>query len=225
MELLQRIVIVDDDPDLSESVADYFVAHGLAASTARDGAELRQMVLDPVRDVVLLDLQLPGETGFCLLDWLAARYPGLLVLVLSGRQDSASRVRALEAGAVDYVIKPFDLRELTLRLQRLGWEGARSAAHTLGEWRIDVERRLASTAEGLELVLTLGEARLLEVLLRARGKVVDRRRLASAASDRHAGGSLDTVAVLIHRLRQKLEADPARPRLIQTVPGAGYRVS
>lgn len=230
MPSTRRIVIVDDDTDLSETVADFFAAKGIAACTVSGGAELRRMTLDAAADVVLLDLGLPGEDGLDLLHWLLARDPGLPVMVVSGRQGTLSRVQALEAGAVDYVIKPFDLRELSLRLQRFSpftptdSEPAPEGARRLAHWSIFPVRRLATDPSGREVELTHGELRLLMTLLRAGGRTLDRRRLAELTADGNDGGSPDAIAVLIHRLRQKLEANPSKPALILNVPGRGYRL-
>lgn len=222
-----RVLVVDDDPTVAEVVAGYLERGGYTVDRAEDGpgALDRAGVFRP--DLVVLDLMLPGMDGLEVCRRLRAKGP-VPVIMLTARGDEDDRILGLEVGADDYVTKPFSPRELVLRvgsvLRRSSAPRAPEAATTLraaGLWVDPAARR--ATKGGTELALTLREFDLLAFLLRHPGKAFGREELMREVWGWEFG-DLSTVTVHIRRLRGKVEDDPARPRLIQTVWGLGYRL-
>ncbi|GAA3107388.1 response regulator transcription factor [Streptomyces rectiviolaceus] len=222
-----RVLVVDDDPTVAEVVAGYLERGGYTVERAEDGpgALERAGVFRP--DLVVLDLMLPGMDGLEVCRRLRVRGP-VPVIMLTARGDEDDRILGLEVGADDYVTKPFSPRELVLRvesvLRRSRAVRAPQAVATLraaGLWVDPAARR--ATKGGVELALTLREFDLLAFLLRHPGQAFGREELMREVWGWEFG-DLSTVTVHIRRLRGKVEDDPARPRLIQTVWGMGYRL-
>jgi DNA-binding response OmpR family regulator len=224
------VLVVDDDPTVAEVVAGYLARAGFAVDRAADGptAVARSAARRP--DLVVLDLMLPGMDGLEVCRRIRAEGP-LPVIMLTARGDEEDRVLGLEIGADDYVTKPFSPRELVLRvesvLRRAGAaEGTRRTAPgqewlRAGALALDPAARRA-VRDGAELALTIREFDLLEFFLRHPGRVVGRQELMRRVWGWEFG-DLSTVTVHVRRLREKIEDDPARPRLISTVWGVGYR--
>lgn len=220
-----RVLVVDDDPTVSEIVANYLDRAGYLVDLAADGhaAVARAAAVRP--DLVVLDLMLPGLDGLEVCRRIRTQGP-LPVIMLTARGDEDDRILGLEVGADDYVTKPFSPRELVLRvgsvLRRAG-----SPPPAAGSWlragplALDPTARRA-TRDGDELALTIREFDLLAFLLRHPGRVLGREELMRRVWGWEFG-DLSTVTVHVRRLREKVEDDPARPRLISTVWGAGYR--
>ena len=219
-----RILVVDDDPTVAEVVAGYLDRAGFTVDRAADGpAALRCAELRPP-DLVVLDLMLPGMDGLEVCRVLRERGP-VPVVMLTARGDEDDRILGLEVGADDYVTKPFSPRELVLRVESVlrrsrvpRVEGPRLRA---GGIALDPAARRA-TKDGRELALTLREFDLLSYLLRHPGQACGREQLMHEVWGWEFG-DLSTVTVHVRRLRGKIEDDPAKPRLIQTVWGVGYR--
>ncbi|WP_445525858.1 response regulator transcription factor [Streptomyces cyslabdanicus] len=226
---MKRVLVVDDDPTVSEVVAGYLDRAGFVVDVTADGpsAVARAAVEQP--DLVVLDLMLPGMDGLEVCRRLRQDGP-LPVIMLTARGDEEDRILGLEVGADDYVTKPFSPRELVLRvesvLRRAGtWTGAREAEPEpwlrSGPLAVDPTARRA-TRNGTELALTIREFALLEFFLRHPGQATSREELMRRVWGWEFG-DLSTVTVHVRRLREKVEDDPARPRLISTVWGVGYR--
>jgi len=227
-----HVLIVDDDAEIAALLARYLGGNGLRTSSVGSGAQLRAFVAAQRPDLVLLDLGLPDEDGLSLLRHLQSAWGGP-VIVVSGRGESVERVVGLELGADDYVTKPFDLRELLARvrsvLRRARPEpAAGTATATAGPvYRFDglqldaAARRLTDRA-GREVALTTGEFELLLALLDRPNQVLSRDQLMNSVHGRDAGPFDRAIDMQVGRLRRKIEADPAQPRLLQSVRGAGY---
>lgn len=222
-----RVLVVDDDPTVAEVVAGYLERGGYTVDRAEDGPGALDRAGAFRPDLVVLDLMLPGMDGLEVCRRLRAKGP-VPVIMLTARGDEDDRILGLEVGADDYVTKPFSPRELVLRvgsvLRRSSAARAPEAAATLraaGLWVDPVARR--ATKGGAELALTLREFDLLAFLLRHPGQAFGREELMREVWGWEFG-DLSTVTVHIRRLRGKVEDDPARPRLIQTVWGLGYRL-
>ncbi|MFJ6698094.1 response regulator transcription factor [Streptomyces sp. NPDC091272] len=224
MQHVRRILVVDDDPTVAEVVTGYLERAGFAVDRAEDGPGALRAAGLHRPDLVVLDLMLPGMDGLQVCRELRARGP-VPVIMLTARSDEEERILGLEVGADDYVTKPFSPRELVLRVESV-LRRATVAAQPGPPLRapgleVDPVGRRA-TREGRELALTLREFDLLTYFLRHPGEVCGRERLMREVWGWEFG-DLSTVTVHVRRLRSKVEDDPAAPRLIQTVWGAGYR--
>ncbi|MFE6050041.1 response regulator transcription factor [Kitasatospora sp. NPDC056446] len=226
-----RILVIDDDPTVAEVVVGYLTRAGHHVDHAADGRQGLDLARAHRPDLVVLDLMLPGIDGLEVLRRLRDRDTGaqLPVVMLTARGDEADRVLGLELGADDYVTKPFSPRELVLRVQsvlrrsRVGPAAASTAAGPVrsGDITLDGPARRAHRS-GRELALTAREFDLLAFLLRHPGTVFSRQELMARVWGWDFG-DLSTVTVHVRRLREKVEDDPAAPRMINTVWGVGYR--
>ncbi|MFG2603442.1 response regulator transcription factor [Streptomyces sp. NPDC048514] len=218
-----RVLVVDDDPTVAEVVTGYLHRAGYVVDRADDGPTALDRAAAHRPDLVVLDLMLPGMDGLEVCRRMRDDGP-VPVIMLTARGDEDDRILGLEVGADDYVTKPFSPRELVLRVEsvlrrsRPVTAGPRLAAAGLS---VDVESRRA-TKGGSELALTLREFDLLAFFLRHPGRAYSREDLMREVWGWDFG-DLSTVTVHVRRLRGKVEDDPARPRLIQTVWGVGYR--
>ena len=221
-----RILVVDDDPTVAEVVTGYLRRAGYAVDRAVDGHQaLAAAGTRP--DLVVLDLMLPGVDGLEVCRRLRATEHGatLPVVMLTARGDEADRILGLELGADDYLTKPFSPRELVLRirsvLRRTGAPAPAPGPVAAGDLTLDPQARRAHRA-GRELALTMREFDLLAFFLRHPGAAFGREELMQRVWGWEFG-DLSTVTVHVRRLREKIEDDPAAPRLISTVWGVGYR--
>ncbi|MDG9688664.1 response regulator transcription factor [Streptomyces sp. DH17] len=218
-----RILVVDDDPTVAEVVAGYLVRAGHVVDRADDGLAALGRAAAHRPDLVVLDLMLPGMDGFEVCRRLRGAGP-VPVIMLTARGDEDDRILGLEVGADDYVTKPFSPRELVLRvesvLRRTRPAAAPRPPSAAGLTADPTARR--ATKDGAELALTLREFDLLAFFLRHPGQAYSREELMREVWGWDFG-DLSTVTVHVRRLRGKVEEDPARPRLIQTVWGVGYR--
>ncbi|MEI5007792.1 response regulator transcription factor [Streptomyces sp. PmtA] len=224
---MQNILVVDDDPTVAEVVTGYLERAGYTVARAADGPGALEAAGDRWPDLVVLDLMLPGMDGLEVCRRLRGRGP-VPVIMLTARGDEDDRILGLETGADDYVTKPFSPRELVLRVECVLRRG-RSAADaapggpvlSCAGITVDPAARRV-TKDGAEIGLTLREFDLLLHLMRHRGLAIGRERLMQEVWGWDFG-DLSTVTVHVRRLRGKIEDDPARPRLIHTVWGVGYR--
>ncbi|MFF3905850.1 response regulator transcription factor [Streptomyces sp. NPDC001848] len=223
---MKRVLVVDDDPTVSEVVAGYLARAGFAVELAADGPGAVAHAAAEPPDLVVLDLMLPGMDGLEVCRRIREDGP-LPVIMLTARGDEEDRILGLEVGADDYVTKPFSPRELVLRVESVLRRAGASAAPEAGPWlragalTLDPAGRRA-TRHGSELALTIREFDLLEFFLRHPGRAMSREELMHRVWGWEFG-DLSTVTVHVRRLREKVEDDPARPRLISTVWGVGYR--
>jgi DNA-binding response OmpR family regulator len=224
--MIQRVLVVDDDPTVSDVVRRYLERAGYAVSHAADGHQALDLYAREKPDLVVLDLMLPGVDGLEVCRRVQEYGNAAPVIMLTALGEEADRVLGLQLGADDYVTKPFSPRELVLRVQsvlRRTVGPAPAEAETLvdGDLVVDVSRRTARL-DGAELALTVREFDLLVFLMRNPATAFRRAQLLSAVWDWDFGDQ-STVTVHVRRLREKVEADPARPRRILTVWGVGYR--
>ncbi|MFJ3305275.1 response regulator transcription factor [Streptomyces sp. NPDC086549] len=226
---MKRVLVVDDDPTVSEVVAGYLDRAGFAVDVAADGPAAVAQAASRQPDLVVLDLMLPGMDGLEVCRRIRMTGP-LPVIMLTARGDEEDRILGLEVGADDYVTKPFSPRELVLRVESvLRRAGAATAVRAdvaepwlrSGVLALDPTARRA-TRKGSELSLTIREFDLLEFFIRHPGQATSREQLMQRVWGWEFG-DLSTVTVHVRRLREKVEDDPAHPRLISTVWGIGYR--
>jgi DNA-binding response OmpR family regulator len=225
---MPRVLVVDDDPTVSEVVVSYLQRAGHDVELAADGMAALALAEANPPDLVVLDLMLPGLDGLEVCRRLRAR-TDVPVVMLTALGDEADRVLGLEVGADDYVTKPFSPRELVLRvnsvLRRSGPPGDLPSEGPLtlvdGDLHIDVVAHRATRA-GAELALTAREFDLLAFLLRHPGQAFDRKELMDQVWG-WSFGDQSTVTVHVRRLREKVEPDPSEPRRLVTVWGVGYR--
>ncbi|BFI96099.1 MAG: response regulator [Rhodanobacter sp.] len=228
-----HLLVVDDDEEIARLLARYFTAHGFRVSSVGDGIEMRRLLAAESVDIVMLDLGLPGEDGLALTRYLREHWHGPVIIV-TGRGDTVDRVVGLELGADDYVAKPFDLRELLARvrsvLRRAGdrapppnaLAAAHPPRHAFDGYLLDTRSHTLSRSDGSDVPLTTGEFALLRVFVEHAGRVLSRDQLMTHLHGRDAGPFDRSVDVQIGRLRRKIEADPARPKIIKSIRGSGY---
>ncbi|THA79214.1 response regulator transcription factor [Streptomyces sp. A0642] len=223
-----HVLVVDDDPTVAEVVTGYLTGAGYEVARAANGPAALEQYAARRPDLAVLDLMLPGMDGFEVCRRMRAQGP-VPVIMLTARGDEEDRILGLETGADDYVTKPFSPRELVLRVDSVlrraraaATPSARSALLEGAGLVLDPAARSA-TCEGRALALTLREFDLLAFLLRHPGRVFTREELMRGVWGWDFG-DLSTVTVHVRRLRGKVETDPARPELIRTVWGVGYRL-
>ena len=223
----ESILVVEDDRSLREGLAMNFRLRGYRVLTAATGDEGLRAAFDGRPDLVVLDLMLPGVDGLGILSELRGRQVDVPVLILSARDRLDDKVRGLEIGADDYMTKPFQLPELVARVEALlrRRRGERHAATALafGDVRIDPEGRRV-TVRGAEVPLSAREFDLLALLAGAPGRAFTRESILEKVWGWSFEGTARTVDNFIRSLRQKVEADPARPRHLVTVRHVGYRL-
>ena len=216
------VLIVEDEEAIRDLVAFHLEAAGFQVRQASDGVDGLRLALEEPPDLLLLDLMLPGLDGVALLRALR-RESRVPVIMLTARTEEADRVRGLELGADDYVGKPFSPRELVARvkavLRRTDPPGERLAA---GGVEIDLSAHRCFV-DGVERELTLTEFGILRMLMERPGQVLTREMLLEKVWGFDYYGDARTVDVHMRHLREKVEAEPSRPRLIETVRGVGYR--
>ena len=219
-----RVLLVEDDERLSNSLARGLRGEGYAVDIAAGGDEavLQARVYD--YDVVILDVMLPGADGVSVCRTLRDAGRWSPILMLTARDGVADRIRGLDAGADDYLVKPFDFGELVARVRALLRRGVpeRPAVLIAGDLSVDPATRVV-TRDGRRVDLSAREFAVLEFLARRAGQVVSRGELLEHVWDRNYEGSTNIVDVYVGYLRRKLENPFGRP-LIRTVRGAGYMV-
>jgi len=219
-----RVLVVDDEAGLAHALAINLRAHGWDVATAPDGARALDLAASWHPDVVLLDLGLPDISGLDVIAGIRgwSRVP---IVVLSARQLGEDKVDALDAGADDFVTKPFAMNELLARLRaavrRAAPGDSTEAVVEAGELRIDLARRQVMR-RGAEVRLSPTEWAIIEVLVRNRGKLVGRQQLLHEVWGPGYSTETGYLRVYTAQLRRKLERDPAHPRHIITQPGMGY---
>ncbi|GIK99255.1 MAG: DNA-binding response regulator [Alphaproteobacteria bacterium] len=222
MTELPHILVVDDDTRLRELLRKYLTEQGFRVTVASSAADARAKLASLEFDLIVLDIMMPGESGLALTQSLreTSRVP---ILLLTAMGEAEDRIAGLEQGADDYLPKPFEPRELSLRIRTILRRAAPEAVVTarelqLGPFSFDMERRILKRS-GAEVHLTEAEAALLLALAQSPGTVMSRDELS-----RQTGNDVNsrTVDVQVTRLRRKIESDPRFPRYLQTVRGLGY---
>ncbi len=230
MSTLGHIVVVDDEPDIRDTVRDYLELKGYRVSCAADGKELRALVERSELDLALLDINMPGEDGLSLARFLReTRDIGIIFLTAS--VDTVDRIVGLEIGADDYIPKPFDLRELHARikavLRRIKSPAKKSnvgsdGAVQFGEYTLNLETHTLGGPDGEDIAITSMEFDLLKTFAENPNRVLSRDRLLDLAHNRDWDPYDRSIDIRITRLRRKIEPDPSKPAIIKTVRGAGY---
>ena len=216
-----HILVVDDDARLRKLLARYLSEHGFLVASAEDASDARVKLASFAFDLIVLDLMMPGESGLSLAADLRRR-SGVPILMLTAMGEPEDRIAGLEKGADDYMVKPFEPRELLLRigniLRRVPQANALPAEVRMGGMVFDMERE--ELREGDQPVkLTSVETALLGALARRAGVALSREELIDLTG---AAGGDRAVDVQVTRLRRKIESDPRDPRYLQTVRGRGY---
>ena len=227
----RHILVVDDDADLRQMIADYLRDYELRVSGVPDGAAMREAMKREVVDLVLLDLKLPSEDGMNLARELREN-SNVPIIILTGRKDDVDRIMGLEFGADDYLTKPFNLRELLARIRTIlrraqahpvsYVQGPALRALRFAGWELDLRSRRLLSAEGERVELTHAEFTLLTAFLGAPERILSREQLLELSRGSDENVFDRSIDVQILRLRRKIESDPSRPKLIRTERGAGY---
>lgn len=226
-----HILVVDDEPDLREMVAEYLTEQGFQVVTAADGAVARRLLEEQAIDLALLDIRMPGEDGLSLARFIRERYAaGVIMVTAVGAV--VDRVVGLEVGADDYISKPFDPRELLARiksvLRRLAppveppVPATTSSRIPIGRCLLDVESHQLFEQNGDEIPLTSMEFDLLHAFATHPNRVLTRDQLLELAHNRGWEPFDRSIDIRITRIRRKIEVDPAKPQAIKTVRGKGY---
>jgi two-component system KDP operon response regulator KdpE len=223
-----RVLVIEDEPEIRRFLRTSLGAHDFEIDEATTGQEGLRRAAEQPPDVILLDLGLPDISGFQVIEQVR-EWSGVPIVVLSARGQEADKIMALDAGADDYLTKPFGIGELLARLRvalrhqdRLNDSGA-TAVFTAGDLHVDFVRRQVTVA-GQEVHLTPTEYRLLTTLIKHAGKVLTHRQLLKEIWGPDCTHETHYLRVYINQLRQKLGNDGTRPALILTEPGVGYRL-
>jgi DNA-binding response OmpR family regulator len=220
-----KILIVDDDADLLALVGFALSQSGFVVVKAVDVPTALNVFAAEAPDLAILDINLPGGSGFDICEAIR-RQSRIPVLMLTARGEEEDLVRALDLGADDYLTKPFSPRTLLARvralLRRAGLETG--GAMAAGNLRLDLEALQLHVGDAAPVKLTKLETRLLQILIANAGHVVRTERLLTHVWGHRGSGDRQLLKQLVHRLRQKIEDDPASPKVLKTEPGAGYRL-
>ena len=223
---MKRVLIVEDEPAVARGLRDNLAYEGLAPTVATSAEEGIDRLRESVPDLLLLDLMLPGQSGFDLLRWMSERDVAPRVIVVSARDAEADVVRALDLGAHDYVRKPFGVVELLARV-RAQLREVEESAPTLDEVSVGAAtaslRRFRLWRDGEEHLLTHIEVALLRLFLERPDEPLRRADIITRAWGPDAYPSERTVDNFVLKLRKKIEPDPRAPRYLRTVHGHGYR--
>ena len=222
---MSRVLVVEDDPQLLRAMRITLHARGHEVVTAATGARALSEAAAARPDLIVLDLGLPDLDGIEVIQALRG-WTGVPIIVLSGRASGGDKVAALDAGADDYVTKPFAVEELLARIRAVtrravAPDGGEPSVR-VGAWTVDLADRKV-TGDGGELRLTPTEWKLLEAFVRHPGKLIGQRQLLTEVWGPVATGDTSSLRLYLNRLRRKLEPDPSRQRHLLTEPGLGYR--
>lgn len=228
----KTLLIVDDEADIRHLLSDALAQKGYQVLEAEHGSQMWQLLGEQAVDLVLMDLYLQEEDGLQLAREVRERY-AVPIMMLTGKGDETDRILGLELAADDYMMKPFNLRELTARIHALlrrsvviapSLQTLNSDHECLyfGKWTLDLTSRQLRDENGEEVILTLGEFSLLETLATRPDRVLSREQIIDMSRGLETEVFDRTVDVLILRLRRKLEANPKAPEFIKTQRGLGY---
>lgn len=236
------LIVVDDEPDLCELIADYLGRHGFSVRTASCGASMDACLAQQPADLLILDVNMPGENGTAIARRIRAT-SALPLLMLTSETGVVDRVAALELGVDDYVMKPFDLRELRARIRTILRRAASTAADVegypapalavqapvaarhqvrFGTVLLDTQAHCLLRSDGTELPLTAMEYDMLQAFAENPNRVLSRDRLLDLANRGDRDPFDRSIDIRVTRLRRKIEADPSKPAVIRTVWGTGY---
>ncbi len=233
MDAPDRILIVDDDPEIRALLVEYLAKNGFAAEAVPDGRAMWAWLARHRPDLVVLDIMLPGQDGLALCRELHARRETarLPVLMLTARGEDVDRIVGLEMGADDYLVKPFAPRELLARIRNVlrrtralppDFEPEPARCLVFAGWKLDTVTRLLFSPDRIATPLSGGEYRLLMLFLDHPNRVLNRDQILETLHGREAGPFDRAVDAQVSRLRQRIGDDAKEPRLIKTVRGQGY---
>ncbi len=224
----QHILIVEDDIMVQVLLGLHLENEGFKISCAASGTEMFAIFDKDHVDLILLDLNLPGEDGLSLAKRLRSR-SDVPVIVLTSRKEHADRLKALEIGVNDYMVKPYDPQELALRARNmLGCNGhhgdpSKSDIIAFDGYKLDLAGRVLNASDGSEISLTPSEFNILAALVKSSNRALSRDFLLSVINTHDTHPADRAIDVNISRLRKKIEADPKNPHLIITIAGHGYK--
>lgn len=239
------IIVVDDDSEIRDVVKEYLSDEGFDVREAKDGASLFGQIRQKVPELVLLDLKLPNEDGFTIARRLREQYPSIGIFIISGKEDVVDRVAGLEVGADDYLVKPFNMREVLARIKSIlrrrgfgqngepspnystsisGPERIRATPETyrFSGWTLDCSRRSLVSSGGKSVELTSGEFDLLIAFVSHPNRALSREQLLDYSRNGRTEAFDRSVDVQVGRLRRKIEQDHRKPALIKTIRNVGY---
>jgi two-component system OmpR family response regulator len=226
-----RLLLVDDEPALREPLAEYLSRQGFAVVEAASAAEARSRLREALPDLILLDIMMPGEDGLSLCRHLSETL-SLPTILLTAKAEATDRIVGLEIGADDYVVKPFEPRELVARIRSVlrrvakgGPPPAEDEVFVFDGWQLDPLKRRLTAPDGALVSISSVEFRLLLAFVEHPRQVLDRDRLLDLVQGREAHLFDRAVDNQVSRLRRKIEADSRNPTLIQTVWGGGYMLA
>ena len=231
------VLVVDDEAELRCLLVEYFNRHGFEAREAADAAAARTLVAQSRPDVMVLDVNMPGEDGFSLARWLREAHPALGIVMLTTAGEAVDRVVGLELGADDYLAKPFEIRELLARiravLRRVRMAAAAEAAQSaiapaasqrrrFGPCMLDLDERRLYGADGAEIEISAAEFDLLALFIRHPNRPLNRDQIMEQAHNRGWDVFDRSIDLRVMRLRRKIERNPDKPEVIKTVRNVGY---
>src|SRR3954465_6608645 len=228
-----HILLVDDARDIRDPLGSYLAKNGLRVTKAADAAEARKLLAAHAIDLVLLDIMMPGEDGLSLAGFVRAT-SATPVILLTPKADETDRIVGLELGADDYVVKPFNPRELLARIKAVLRRSEGSArpvhapdadAYAFGAWVLRTGGRELVGEDGVAVPLSTGEYNLLLAFVTHPRRVLSREQLLDLTQGRDLAAFERSVDNAISRLRRKIEADPTDPKLLKTVWGGGYQLA
>ncbi|CAK0762871.1 DNA-binding dual transcriptional regulator OmpR [Azospirillaceae bacterium] len=250
MEQNAHVLVVDDDHEIRDLLSQFLTRHSYRVSGAKDGVEMFAYLAQSRIDLIILDLMLPGEDGLMLCRRLRSESATTPIIMLTAIGDETDRIIGLEMGADDYLVKPFNPRELLARIKAVlrrtsfkGSEGAPSSDAKIStettstpntprssigrslcfaDWRLDLARRELYSPEGVLVQLSAGEFDLLAAFAEHPQRVLNRDQLLDMTRGRMAAPFDRSIDVQVSRLRRKIEPNPQEPILIRTVRGGGY---
>jgi two-component system, OmpR family, response regulator len=229
-----HILLVDDERDIREPLADYLARDGYRVSKAVDAAAARQLLAAHSFDLVLLDIMMPGEDGLALTGFIRAS-AATPVILLTAKTEETERIVGLEIGADDYVTKPFSPRELLARIKAVLRRTANGGGQTVrapevdtygfGQWVLRTGERELVDSEGVAIPLSTGEYNILYAFVTHPRRVLSREQLLDLSQGRELAAFERSIDNHISRLRKKIEDNPSDPKLIKTVWGGGYMLA
>ena len=250
LSALPQLLLVDDEAELRDLLAEFFAREGFAVRQAADAAQARLLIAENLPDMALLDLKMPGEGGLSLARWLREQHPQVAIIVVTAASDAVDRVIGLEQGADDYVSKPFDLRELLARTRAVMRRTRASIANGVnvttataapeqaaagsaaveapsprvpfGACHLDLEQRKLFDGQGQELPLTPAEYDLLALFAHHPNRPLHRDEIMAQAHKRDWDVFDRSIDLRIMRLRRKVERNPDKPEVLRTIRNIGY---
>jgi two-component system phosphate regulon response regulator OmpR len=227
-----HIIVVDDEQGIREMIAEYLAGHGFHVESAADAAAFRSLHAERPADLVILDINMPGEDGLSLARWLRTRSKAGIIM-LTAADEVIDRIIGLEVGADDYLAKPFDLHELRARIRAVLRRRGNAIPQAVsddevvrfGSTFLNLAARKLYDPSGTEIALTAMEFDLLAAFARNPDRVLSRDQLLDLAHHHHWEPFDRSIDIRIARLRRKIESDPAKPEVIKTIRGAGYLFS